>query len=220
MKTARIMLATIAVAITVVLVAFNTKSDKMIGITAASINGAEVANPNATTWTLDRSHSSISFSIEHLMVSEVEGKFRKFEGTMTGEKEDYSDAVVDFKADVSSIDTDDDKRDGHLKSDDFFNADKFPNIKFKSTKFKKLAGNKYLLTGDLTIRDITKSVSWSVVSKPTVKDPWGNIKAGFTASLTVNRFDYNLKWNTLTEAGGAVVGKDVNIKVNVEFAKK
>lgn len=219
MKTARLIVATLVVAVTVVLVAFNTKSDKMIGVTAASINGPAVVNPNAT-WTLDRSHSSIAFSVEHLMVAEVEGKFRKFEGTMTGDKEDYSDAVVDFKADVNSIDTDDDKRDGHLKSDDFFNADKFPHIKFKSTKFKKLSGNKYLLTGDLTIRDVTKSVTWSVVGKPTVKDPWGNIKAGFTASLTVNRFDYNLKWNTLTEAGEAVVGKDVNIKVNVEFAKK
>ena len=220
MKKARLITASLVAISAIAFMAFGLKSNKMIGIKASESNTIAVANPNATTWTLDRSHSSISFSIEHLMVSEVEGKFRKFEGTMTGEKADYTDAAVDFAADVNSIDTDDDKRDGHLKSDDFFNAEKYPQIKFKSKSFKKLAGNKYLLTGDLTIRDITKSVSWSVISKPMVKDPWGNNKAGFTASLTVNRFDYNLKWNTLTEAGGAVVGKDVKIKVNVEFAKK
>ena len=220
MKKARLITAATLLVATISFLAFGLKSDKMVGVKAANSNVNTIANPDATTWTLDRSHSSISFAIEHLMVSEVEGKFRKFEGTMTGEKADYSDAAVDFKAEVNSIDTDDDKRDGHLKSDDFFNAEKYPNISFKSKTFKKLSGNKYLLTGDLTIRDITKSVTWSVVSKPTVKDPWGNTKAGFTASLTVNRFDYNLKWNTLTEAGGAVVGKDVKIKVNVEFAKK
>lgn len=216
MKKVRIITASVAVAGAVALMAFTLKNNA----TGTKAVAAEELVKTDATWALDRSHSNISFSVEHMMVSEVEGKFRKFDGTLTADKEDFTDAQTEFTVDVASIDTDDEKRDGHLKSDDFFNAEQFPQIKFKSTGFKKISGNKYALTGNLTIRDITKPVTWAVIGSPTQKDPWGNIKAGFKASVTVNRFDYNLKWNTLTEAGGAVVGKDVTIKVNVEFAKK
>ncbi len=218
MTTLRIVTASLAIAGAAALSAFTLKTTPADA--TAVVNTTAAAAPNATTWTLDRSHSSIGFSVTHMLVSEVEGKFRKFEGSMTSDKADYSDAVINFTAETGSIDTDDEKRDGHLKSDDFFNAEKFPQIKFKSTSFKKLSGNKYLLKGDLTIRDVTKSVSWAVISNGEHKDPWGNVKAGFKASLTVNRLDYGLKWNTLTETGGAVVGSDVKITVNVEFAKK
>lgn len=217
MKKVRIATAIIAGAGLITLSAFTLKNNNVEATTDAT-TVAETTAP-ATTWTLDRSHSNIGFSVEHMLVSETTGKFRKFDGTFKAEKADFTDAEVEFTADVNSIDTEDEKRDGHLKSDDFFNAEKFPQIKFKSKGFKKLKDNKYALNGDLTIRDITKNVDWAVITSGIQKDPWGNTKAGFKATLIINRFDYGLKWNTLTEAGGAVVGKDVTIKVNVEFAK-
>ena len=130
---------------------------------------------------------------------------------------DFTDATINFSVDVNSINTDNEMRDKHLKSDDFFNAEKFPAMTFKGTSFKKVSGNKYVLQGDLTIRDVTKKVTFDVTYGGTIKDPWGNTKAGFKARAKINRFDYNLKWNTVTEAGGAVVSKDVDVVVNLEL---
>lgn len=174
----------------------------------------------ATTWKTDNSHSNVKFTVTHLVVSDVDGAFKDYSGTIQSSKPDFSDATIDFTVNVNSISTDNENRDKHLKSDDFFNAEKFPQMTFKGTSFKKISGNKYVLEGDLTIRDITKKVKFSVVYGGTIKDPWGNIKAGFKATGSVNRFDYNLKWNTLTEAGGAVVGKEVKITLNLEFAQQ
>lgn len=168
-------------------------------------------------WNLDRSHSSVKFVATHLLISEVEGSFKSFTGSMTASKPDFTDAQINFSVDISSISTDNEKRDAHLKSDDFFNAEKFPKMTFKSTSFMKLKDNKYRLTGDLTIRDVTKTVSWDVTYGGTTKDPWGTTHAGFKATTTVDRLVYGLKWNALTEAGGAVVGKDIQVIVNVEF---
>ena len=170
-----------------------------------------------TTWDPDHSHSSIKFTATHLMISEMEGSFRTFNGTLEASKPDFTDARINFSVDIASINTDNDNRDAHLKSDDFFNAEKYPKMTFKSTSFKKIRDNKYQLNGELTIRDITKPVKFDVIYGGTVKDPWGNTHAAFKATTTINRFDYNLKWNTLTEAGGAVVGKDIEIRVNMEF---
>ncbi len=170
------------------------------------------------TWKVDNMHSGVKFSVTHMVISEVEGSFKVYEGTITSAKDDFSDAKIDFSVDVNSINTDNSMRDGHLKSDDFFNADKFPKMVFKSTSFKKKAGNVYELIGDLTIRDVTKKVKFSVKYGGIMKDPYGNTKAGFKATGSINRFDYGLKWNTLTEAGGAMVGADVNLTLNLEFA--
>lgn len=172
-----------------------------------------------TTWNVDPVHSSVKFTVSHMVISEVEGGFKKFTGTVTGTNPDFTDANVEFSADVNSLSTDNDMRDNHLKSDDFLNAAKYPNINFKSTSFKKLSGNKYVLTGNLTIRDKTKPVKFDVVYGGTIKDPYGNNRAGFKATTVVNRFDYDLKWNKLTEAGGAVVGKDVTIDVKLEIVQ-
>lgn len=174
---------------------------------------------NAQTWNVDAAHSNVKFSVTHLVVSEMEGSFKVFSGKIVSSKPDFTGAAVEFSVDVKSINTDNEMRDNHLKGDDFFNAEKFPVMTFKSTSFKKVAGNKYLLEGNLTIRDITKKVKFDVVYGGTAKDPWGNIKSGFKASTTINRFDYNLKWNTITEAGGAVVGKDVAIALKLEFVQ-
>lgn len=176
------------------------------------------APAEAGTWTVDRVHSNVRFSVVHLVVSEVEGKFKIFDGSLEHSKPDFSDAKIAFTVDVNSIDTDNEMRDKHLKSDDFFNAEKFPAMKFQSTSFKPLGGNKYKLAGNLTIRDVTKPVVFDVVFGGTT-NAMGKTKAGFKAKTTINRFDYNLKWNQATEAGGLAVGKDVDIVVNVELNK-
>ncbi|MBF8247299.1 MAG: YceI family protein [Bacteroidetes bacterium] len=173
-----------------------------------------------TTWLVDNVHSNVKFSVTHLVISEVEGSFNVYSGTLQSLKPDFVEASVDFVVDVPSINTDNSMRDKHLKSDDFFNAEKYPKITFKSVSWKKVDDKNYVLEGDLTIRDVKKRVTFAVVHGGTIKDPWGNTKAGFKASTVINRFDYSLKWNTLMEAGGATVGKDVSITLNLEFAQK
>lgn len=178
-----------------------------------------VATANAQTaqkWAVDKVHSSVKFGITHLVISEVEGTFKVYDGTISNTKSDFSDATIDFNIDVTSINTDNEMRDGHLKGDDFFNAKDFPKMTFKSTSFKK-KGSKYELSGDLTIRNVTKKVKFDVTYGGTAKDGYGNTKAGFKANATINRFDYGLKWNALTEAGGATVGQDVRIALNLQF---
>lgn len=173
-----------------------------------------------TKWSLDNSHSNVKFTVTHLVISEVDGYFKTFDGSMVSSKPDFTDARIEFSVDVNSINTDNEMRDNHLKGDDFFNAEKFPKMKFTSLEFKKINDKKYELTGNLTIRDVTKKVKFDVVYGGQTKDPWGNQKAGFKAKTTINRLEYGLKWNTVTEAGGAVVGPDVDITINVEFAKE
>ena len=172
-----------------------------------------------TTWTLDNVHSKVKFSVTHLLISEVEGNFKTFNGTLLSSKPDFTDAIVNFSVDVNSVNTENEMRDKHLKSDDFFNAEKYPNMIFSSVSWKKVDGQNYLLEGDLTIRDVTKRVTFNVVYGGTSNDGYGNTKAGFKATTVVDRFNYNLKWNKLTEAG-AVVGKDVTITLNLEFMKQ
>jgi len=180
-----------------------------------SINSS--ARPYAPTkWVIDRTHSNVKFTVTHLVISEVEGYFKIFDGSMETNKPDFSDAKISFSVDISSINTDNDNRDKHLKSDDFFNAEKFPQMKFESTSFTPLGNNKYKLAGNLTIRDITKPVTFDVTYGGTA-NMMGTVKAGFRAKTTINRFDYNLKWDKATEAGGLVVGKDVDITVNAEL---
>lgn len=173
-----------------------------------------------TAWKIDPVHSKVQFTVSHLVISEVTGYFRNFEGQLQKTKDDFSDATVQLALDVKSIDTDNEKRDNHLKSDDFFAADKFPQIKFKSTSFTKVGENKFKVYGNLTMRDVTKPVVLDVTYNGTIKDPWGNERSAFKIEGSVNRFDFNLKWNALMEAGGAVVGKTVDILCNVEMVKQ
>jgi polyisoprenoid-binding protein YceI len=172
-----------------------------------------------TKWNIDNAHSSVKFSVPHLVISEVEGNFKKFNGSFTAAKPDFTDANINFAIDVNSVNTDNDMRDKHLKGDDFFNAEQYPNMTFKSTSIKKVSGNKYALYGNLTIRNVTKPVKFDVIYGGTAKDGYGNTKSGFKATTKINRFDYNLKWNTLTEAGGATVGKDITIDMKLQFAQ-
>ena len=207
-------------------------SSFVIGVVALASTAFKPATPSATDvdntlevfadapskWTIDKAHSNVKFTVTHLVVSDVDGSFKIFDGSMEHTKADYSDAKISFTVDVASVNTDNDMRDKHLKSDDFFNAEKFPAMKFQSTSFTPLGGNKYKLAGNLTIRDVTKPVVFETTYGGTV-NTMGKTKAGFKAKTTINRFDYNLKWDKATEAGGLVVGKDVELVVNVELNK-
>lgn len=190
--------------------------------TATQARTPKINEPANTTsnWAVDASHSSVKFSVTHLTVSETEGLFKKFNGSIVSKSADFQGATINFTVDVNSINTDDEARDKHLKSDDFFNAEKYPNMSFAGTSFKKVKGNSYILEGNLTIRDVTKKVKFNVNYGGTVKDPWGNIKAGFKAKSRISRKAYGLKWGALTEMGGAVVGDDVDITLSLEFAQK
>ncbi|MCL4548215.1 MAG: YceI family protein [Bacteroidetes bacterium] len=172
-----------------------------------------------TKWSIDKAHSKVQFSATHLIISEVTGEFKNFDGSVETSGDDFSNAKVNFTIDVNSISTDNEQRDNHLKSDDFFNAQKYPKMTFVGKSMQKVGDNKYKLVGDLTIRDITKQIALDVTYNGTVKDPWGNTKAGFKITGELNRFDYNLKWNVLMEAGGAVVGKMIGITINLELQK-
>ncbi|HSF45437.1 MAG TPA: YceI family protein [Chitinophagaceae bacterium] len=180
----------------------------MSGITASA----------QTKWTVDKGHSNVKFAVTHMVVSEMEGTFKVFDGTMEHTKPDFSDAKINFSIDVASVNTDNERRDGHLKSDDFFNAEKYPKMTFVSTSVKPMGGNKYQLTGNLTIRDVTKPVVFDVTHGGVLNTSRG-AKAGFKAVTKINRFDYNLKWDRATETGGLVVDKEVTIQVNVEMDK-
>jgi len=182
-------------------------------------NEAQLATPPGTTatkWTVDKGHSNVKFSVTHMVVAETEGYFKIFDGTMENTKEDFSDAKISFTVDVASINTDNERRDQHLKGDDFFNAEKFPQMKFESVSFVPQGNNKYKLNGNLTIRDVTKPVTFDVTYGGMLKTTRGNT-VGFKALATINRFDYNLKWDRATETGGLVVGKDVEIIVKLEM---
>lgn len=171
-----------------------------------------------TRWNLDASHSNVKFTVTYSGVAEMDGQFNSFAGTILSNKEDFTDAQIEFTVDAASIDTDNEKRDEHLRSDDFFNAEKFPKMTFRSTSFRKTGDRTYVLEGDLTIRDVTKRVKFDVNYGGTVLDARGNTRAGFVARTTINRFDYNLKWNRVVESV-SVVGADVQVRINVTFIK-
>jgi len=180
---------------------------------------AVVASPARSGWKLDNSHSRVKFSVTHMLISDVEGTFKTFGGSLDATKPDFSDGAVRFSVDASSVNTDNDMRDKHLQSDDFFNAAKYPAMQFKSVSWTKLDDRTSVLEGDLTIRDVTKRVKFDVVYGGTVKDAWGKTRAGFKANTVIDRFDYDLKWNKLAEAG-AVVGKNVAVTLHLEFVQE
>ena len=173
-----------------------------------------------STYKIDAAHSEINFKVKHLMITNVTGTFKQFTATMESSTPDFSDAVIHFEADVNSISTNNEQRDGHLKSDDFFNAETFPKLTFSSKSLAKKTENNYLLTGDLTIRGITKTVSLNVEFGGIMTDPWGQQKAGFEINGSINRKDFDLKWTATTEAGGIVVSDEVKLQIAVQMIKQ
>ena len=173
------------------------------------------------TYQIDASHSEVRFKLKHLMISTATGNFTKFHGTVTtNNDDDFTNAKVSFSAEVNSISTNLADRDGHLKSPDFFDMEKFPTIDFSSTEFKKISGNNYTLSGNLTIKGITQPVELNVEFLGTATDPWGNSKAGFEVSGKINRTNFGLTWNTVLEAGGVLLSEEVKLQFNIQLLKQ
>ncbi len=168
-------------------------------------------------WKIDQAHTEIKFKAKHMVISTVTGQFNDFDATIESDKEDFSDAKVRFEASVNSINTKNEQRDAHLKSADFFDAANYPKMTFESKSVKRIKDNEYELAGNLTIRGVSKQVKLNVVYNGTVKGFGNQEIAAFEISGTVNRFDYGLKWNALTEAGGIVVGDKIKIEITAEL---
>jgi len=172
------------------------------------------------TYKIDAAHSEITFKVKHLMITNVTGNFTKFDATLESDSDDFSDAKISFEADVNSISTNNEQRDGHLKSDDFFGAEAFPKLTFTSISLTKKSNDKYILVGDLTIKGTTKSVELDVEYGGTVTDGWGQVKAGFEITGKINRKDFGLTWGAVTEAGGVVVSDEVKLNLSVQMIKQ
>lgn len=168
-----------------------------------------------TNWKVDPSHSEIEFKVKHMMISTVTGNFSEFDAEVEAEDDSFKNAQFTFSAKIDSISTRNDDRDTHLKSDDFFNAEKFPKLTFKSKKY-----DGETMVGDLTIRDVTKEITLNVDFNGIVEDPYGQTKAGFEATGTINRKDFNLNWSAVTEAGNIVVSDKVKLIANLQFVKQ
>lgn len=175
---------------------------------------------STTKWALDPTHSEVTFKIKHMMISNVTGNFTNFNVAAETEADDFSKSNISFTADVNSINTNNAQRDGHLKSPDFFDTGKYPQLKFESNKLEKKSDEEYALHGNLTIRDVTKPVSLKVDFGGIAKDPYGNIKAGFTLEGKINRKDFGLTWNAATEAGGIMVGEDLKVQAEIQLVKQ
>ena len=173
-----------------------------------------------STFKIDAAHSEITFKVKHLMITNVTGSFTKFDATMESNATDFSDATISFEADVNSITTNNEQRDAHLKSDDFFSAEKFPKLVFANGKLVKKSEDKYTLTGEFTIRDVTKTIDLDVEYGGTMTDPWGQVKSGFEISGKINRKDFGLAWGAVTEAGGVVVSDEVKLHLAVQMVKQ
>lgn len=172
-------------------------------------------------WAIDPTHSEVQFKIKHLMITNVTGSFNLFQADIETEDEDFKKAKVNFTADIDSISTGNEQRDGHLKSPDFFDAAKFPQLKFTTTKFESVDDDgSYDIYGDLTIRDVTKNIKLAVEFGGVVQDAYGNTKAGFSINGKINRKDFGLTWSAVTEAGGVVVSDEVKLVAEIQLIEQ
>lgn len=172
------------------------------------------------SWQLDKSHSEISFSVRHMMISTARGRFEEFEGNFDIDEANPSQSKIEVVIQAASINTKDAQRDGHLKSPDFFDVEKYPTITFKSTRVEQVNGQQARLIGNLTIKDVTKEVALAVEYAGQSKSPWGTVSAGFSAHTKINRKDWGLVWNVALETGGMLVGEDVTIAIELELVKQ
>lgn len=182
-----------------------------------TVEGRQLPAPGV--WQIDRAHSGIEFVVRHLMVSKVRGRFADFAGTIhVAEAPEQSSVEVTIQA--ASIDTREPDRDAHLRSPDFFDAERFPVLTFRSTSLEPAGGERFRLHGDLTIRDVTRPVVLDAEFEGVGADPWGGVRAGFSATTEIDREDYGLTWNAALETGGVVVGKKVRIEIEVEAVRQ
>lgn len=178
------------------------------------------AGVTAGEWSIDPVHSSIGFRVRHMVVSRVKGKFDDFSGTINFDGKNWKDAGVTVTAKVASVDTDNERRDNHLRSEDFFNAEKYPELTFVSKKVTKGEGDRFTITGDLTIRGVTKEVTFDCEFYGTTKDPSGNTRAGFSAEAKINRQEFGVSWSHTLDSGGLVVSDEVEIMLEIEAVMK
>jgi polyisoprenoid-binding protein YceI len=172
-------------------------------------------------WIIDSTHSEVQFKVKHLMISTVTGNFGTYDGSVeTSNEEDFTGAKVSFSADINSISTGQEQRDGHLKSGDFFDSENFPKLTFASISMEKVEDENYTITGDLTIKGTTKEVILKAEFGGTMGDFYGNTKAGFDISGKINRQDFGLTWGAVTEAGGVVVSDEVRLTFNIQLTKQ
>ncbi len=174
---------------------------------------------NSTTWAIDPMHSEVLFKIRHLVISTVTGFFRKFEGKMVTEEPDFSNAKVSFTIDVKSVDTNQEQRDAHLKSGDFFEGDTYPNISFESTSFVSKDESNYKMKGNLTMKGVTKPVELNVEHGGSEDNGHGILKHGFEVTGTINRMDFGMTWNVLTDTGGLGLGENIKLIANIQVAE-
>jgi polyisoprenoid-binding protein YceI len=175
---------------------------------------------STTKWNLDPTHSEIGFKIKHLMITNVSGSFAKFTAEADTNGDDFTTASISFTTNIDSISTNNEQRDGHLKSPDFFDAATYPTMHFISSKMEKISAEEYTLHGVLTIRDVTKPVTLAVEFGGIATDPYGNVKAGFSLHGKINRKDFGLTWNAPTETGGLLVSEEVKIHAEIQLVKQ
>ena len=182
-------------------------------VTFSSATAAE------TLWVPDAAHTQVKFVVTYMVISEVSGTFKEFDFTLIQRDEDFQSASLEATVKTASVDTENEQRDNHLRSDDFFNAEQYPDMKFVSTAFEKTGDSMYTIMGNLTIRDVTKPVVFEAIHGGTVIDPRGNAKAGFKATGRINRQDFGVKWNKTLDTGGLVVSNEVQIILDVQLKK-
>ena len=188
--------------------------------TATPASGSDAQAGKQTTWAIDPSHSHVGFAIKHLMIATVRGQFTDVKGTVVVDESDPTTAKVDITIGIGSITTGDEKRDAHLRSPDFFEAERYPVMTFRGKRVESRSGNAFRVVGDLTIRDVTREVPVDVELTGRAKDPWGNERAALEATTKINRGDYGLTWNAALEAGGVLVGDEVKISIEAELVKQ
>ena len=175
--------------------------------------------PTVTTWTIDPAHTLVEFSAKHMMIATVKGRFAEVEGTVRIDEANPSASSAQAVIKAASLDTRTEQRDAHLKSADFLEVEKYPELRFVSTKVEPLGGDRYRVTGDLTIRDVTRPVVLDVTHEGQSKDPWGGERMGFSATTRIDRRDFGLVWNQSLETGGVLVSNDIRINLEVELVK-
>jgi len=172
------------------------------------------------SWKIDSAHTEVNFTVRHMMISNVRGQFQKLNGTVEFDEANPINTKVDVQIEAASVNTKDEKRDGHLKSPDFFDAEKYPYLTFKSKRVEVKVASHARLIGDLTIRDVTKEVSLDVEYNGSAKSPWGTTNAGFSAKTSIKRKEWNLNWNVALETGGWLVGDDIHIAIELELVQQ
>jgi polyisoprenoid-binding protein YceI len=188
--------------------------------TATPAAGSSAQTVKTSTWTVDPAHSHLGFAIRHLMIATVRGRFTQVQGTVTVDESDPTSASADISIATASVSTGDEKRDGHLRSPDFFDAERFPSMTFRSKRVEAKSTDAFRVLGDLTIRDVTREVALDVQLLGRAKDPWGQEHAAFEATTKIKRADYGLTWNAALEAGGVLVGDDVSISIEAQLLRQ